>query len=250
MEWRDDAIILNVRRHGENAAVLSVLTRDHGRYGGLVRGGQSRRLKGVLQPGNCIAAHWRARLEEHLGTMTVEPVTSHAAGLMLDPGRLAALSSALAVVEAGLPEREAHPEVFQDLAALLVALESDSWAETYVRWEVSVLADLGFGLDLSACAATGVTEDLVFVSPRTGRAVSREAGRPYQERLLPLPAFLAAPLSESVAGGRRRASAEELGAALALTGHFLARHIFAPHGRPPPDARARLANRFRREAAA
>jgi DNA repair protein RecO (recombination protein O) len=245
MEWRDEAIILSVRRHGENAAVLSVLTQAHGRCGGLVRGGQSRRLKGVLQPGNRIAAQWRARLEEHLGTMTVEPVASHAAALMLDAGRLAALSSALAVVEAGLPEREAHPEVFEDLAALLVALEGESWAETYVRWEVGVLADLGFGLDLSACAATGVTEDLVYVSPRTGRAVSREAGRPYRERLLPLPAFLAAP-----PGDRPRARAGELEDALALTGHFLARHIFDLHGRPPPDARARLMERFRREAAA
>jgi DNA repair protein RecO (recombination protein O) len=242
MEWRDEAIILTVRRHGENGAILSLMTERHGRHAGLVRGGQSRRLKGVLQPGNRIAAGWRARLEDHLGTLTVEPVASHAAALMMDPGRLAALSSALALVEAGLPEREAHPHVFESLAALMVALEGEGWAETYVRWEVGLLADLGFGLDLSACAATGVTEDLTYVSPKTGRAVSSEAAAPYRDRLLPLPSFLKQ---------RRGAAApEDLAQALQLTGHFLAGQVFDLHGKPLPDARTRLAEWLRRGRAA
>ncbi|MBP5855989.1 DNA repair protein RecO [Marivibrio halodurans] len=236
MEWRDDGIILSVRRHGENGAVVSLLTRARGRHAGLVRGGQSRRMKGMLQPGNRVEATWRARLEEHLGAMSLEPVASHAAALMMDSGRLAALSSALSLIDTGLPEREPHPEIFDDLAALLVALEAESWAETYARWEVGLLAELGFGLDLSACAATGVTEDLTYVSPRTGRAVSTEAARPYRERLLPLPAFLLSP--------RARAGAEALGQSLRLTGYFLARHVLDLHGKPLPDARARLERRF------
>lgn len=242
MEWRDEGIILSVRRHGENGAVVSLLTRAHGRHAGLVRGGQSRRMKGMLQPGNRVEGTWRARLEEHLGALTLEPVTSHAAALMMDPGRLAALSSALALVEAGLPEREAHGEIFENLAALLVALEDDGWPETYIRWEIGLLADLGFGLDLSACAATGVTEDLTFVSPKTGRAVSTEAAAPYADRLLPLPAFLLGPPGPAVAADRAQA--------LRLTGHFLARHVLEPNGRTLPDARARLERRFGREAGA
>jgi DNA repair protein RecO (recombination protein O) len=235
IDWRDDAILLSARRHGETALILTVLTRDRGRHAGLVRGGQSRKLKGALQPGNRIEVHWRARLEEHLGTMTVEPVRGYAAALMGDPGRLMAMGAALALVEAALPEREPHPDLFESLDALMIALDDDGWAETYARWEVGLLAELGFGLDLGACAATGVTEDLRYVSPRTGRAVSGEAGRPYHERLLPLPSFLTT---------RGNAGPNALVDALRMTGHFLNRNVFDLLGRPVPDSRSRLVSRF------
>lgn len=235
IEWRDEAILLSARRHGENALVLSVLTREHGRHAGLVRGGQSRKLKGALQPGNRISVDWRARLEEHLGTMVVEPVHGYAALLMLDSGKLLAMGAALALVEACLPEREPHPDLFDSLDALMLALDDATWAETYIRWEVGLLAELGFGLNLSACGATGVTEDLIYVSPKTGRAVSRDAGAPYQDRLLPLPGFMTS---------KEAASPQGLVDAIKMTGYFLNRHIFDPLGKPLPDTRARLERRF------
>ncbi len=235
IEWQDEAILLSARRHGENALVLSVLTREHGRHAGLVRGGQSRRLKGVLQPGNRISLFWRARLEEHLGTLTVEPVQGYSALLLLDSGRLMAMAAALAMVEAALPEREPHPDLFDALDALMIALEGPKWAETYARWEVGFLSELGFGLDLSVCAATGVTEGLRYVSPRTGRAVSAEAGEPYRDRLLELPSFLT---------GLGNAGPDALAAALKTTGYFLNRHVFEVLGKPVPDARGRLFQRF------
>lgn len=238
VDWRDEAILLSARRHGENALVLSVLTRARGRHAGLVRGGQSRRLKGTLQPGNRIAVDWRARLEEHLGTMSVEPVHGYAAHLMVEPGKLLAMNAALALVEAAMPEREPHPDLFDSLDALMIALGGPQWAETYARWEVGLLAEVGFGLDLTACAATGLTYGLRYVSPRTGRAVSARAGRPYRDRLLTLPSFLT---------GRGDFGPAAMCDALTMTGYFLSRHIFDMLGKPIPDARARLLDRFRRE---
>jgi DNA repair protein RecO (recombination protein O) len=240
MEWRDDGIILGVRRHGENAALVTLMTHAHGRHAGLVRGGQSRRMKGMLQPGNRVAATWRARLEDHLGALTLEPVASHAAALMMDAGRLSALSSALSLIDAGLPEREAQGDIFNNLAALMVALEGEAWGSTYARWEVGLLGDLGFGLDLTACAATGVTEGLTHVSPKTGRAVSGEAAGPYKERLFPLPAFLMQTRGEA----EGEPDADALVQALQLTGHFLGRHVLEPMGRTLPDARARMVARL------
>lgn len=243
IDWRGEAILLSARRHGENAMILSVLTQDRGRHAGLVRGGQSRKMKGALQPGNRIEVHWRARLEEHLGTMTVEPVRGYAAALMTDPGRLLAMGAALSLVEAALPEREPHPDLFVSLDALMIALDDEGWAETYARWEVGLLAELGFGLDLTACAATGVTEDLRYVSPRTGRAVSAEAGLPYHEKLLSLPSFLTdrgnAPPSVGANAGPNA-----LADALRMTGHFLDRNVFDMLGKPIPDPRNRLISRF------
>jgi len=231
MEWRDEGIVLAVRRHGEAAAIVSLLTVAHGRHAGLVRGGASRRLRGVLQPGNTVSAAWRARLEEHLGAYTVEPLVSSAA-LYGRPGPLAALTAATALVEAALPERAPHPELYRTLADLLDALDGPGWAESYVRWELSLLADLGFGLDLSSCAATGANDGLAYVSPKSGRAVSLSAGEPWGDRLLPLPRFLAP------AGGA--ADARQVVDGLRLTGWFLERHVFEPHGRHTPDARERL----------
>ncbi len=236
MEWRDEGIVLAVRRHGEAAAIVSLLTAEHGRHAGLVRGGASRRLRGVLQPGNTLAATWRARLEEHLGAFTVEPLHSSAA-LYDRPGPLAALTSATALLETALPERAPHPELYRALSGLLEGLEAPDWAESYVRWELFLLADLGFGLDLSSCAATGRNDQLAYVSPRSGRAVSLSAGEPWHDRLLPLPAFLAP--------GGGAADVQEVLDGVRLTGWFLERHVFAPHGRKTPDARERLITHLR-----
>lgn len=235
IEWRDEGYLLAIRPHGEDAALIQLLTLERGRHAGLVRGGQGRRLSGVLQIGNRLRVDWRARLADHLGTMQVELVEANAARFLNDPARLTALTSAASICERALPEREAHPACFHGFAALLEALEGDHWAEIYVRWELAVLADLGFGLDLSSCAATGSEDALIYVSPRSGRAVSREAGALYKDRLLPLPAFLS---------GRGNGGAIEVAAGLALSGYFLEKRVFHPQDRPLPAARQRLAARF------
>ncbi|HWB49749.1 MAG TPA: DNA repair protein RecO [Stellaceae bacterium] len=237
MDWRDSGFVLTARRHGESAAIVELLTEAHGRHAGLVRGGQSPKRRALLQPGNLVAASWRGRLPEHLGTFEVELLRAHAAGLIDDPDRLAALSSAAALVALTLPEREPHGDVFHSLGRLVAALDSSGWPAGYVAWECALLAALGFGLDLTACAATGVNDDLVYVSPRTGRAVSRSAGAPYHDKLLALPGFLwrAVPAE----GG-------DISAGLALTGYFLHHHLLEPQGRVLPEARARLADRLRR----
>ncbi len=236
MEWSDEGIVLTVRRHGESAAIVSLLTLGHGRHAGLVRGGGARRMRGFLQPGNSVSANWRARLEEHLGTLTVEPMVSHAA-LYDQPGPLAALTAATALVEAALPERAPHPELYRLLGELLEALDRPGWAEAYIRWELRLLADLGFGLDLGSCASTGSNDGLAFVSPKSGRAVSLSAGEPWRDKLLPLPRFL------SPEGGAPDLGQLEEG--LRLTGWFLERHVFAPHNARTPDARERLVGYLR-----
>ena len=236
MEWSDEGIVLAVRRHGESAAIVSLLTGEHGRHAGLVRGGASRRLRGVLQPGNLLSATWRARLEEHLGAYTVEPL--HSCAVLYDlSGPLAALTAATALVEAALPERAPHPELYRSLAVLLDALERPDWAESYVRWELFLLADLGFGLDLESCAATGTNDGLAWVSPKSGRAVSLSAGEPWRDRLLALPPFLAP--------GGGAADAGQVVDGLRLTGWFLERHVFASHNARTPDARERLVGYLR-----
>lgn len=236
MEWSDDAIVLSAVRHGENAAITQLLTRAHGRHAGLVRGGAGRRMRGVLQPGNQVHAAWRARLAEHLGTLTCELVHPFAAPLLDEPARLAGLQAACALSQAALPEREPHPRVFAHLLALLGLLrDAPDWPAAYVRWELALLSELGFGLDLTECAATGRNDQLAYVSPKSGRAVSISAGEPYRARLLPLPAFL-------LDGGSGNAA--EVAAGLVLTGHFLEQHAFTPHGRTLPAARGRLVRRL------
>jgi DNA repair protein RecO (recombination protein O) len=184
MQWRDDGIVLAVRKHGETGAVVSLLTRAHGRHAGLVRGGAGRRQRGVLQAGNEVHAEWRARLAEHLGSYTVELTRARAAELLALPAPLAGLSAACAVLEATLPEREPHAPLYDALAVLLDALAaSEAWPAVYVRFELGLLQELGFGLDLQACAMTGATEGLAYVSPRSGRAVTAEAAAPWKEKL-------------------------------------------------------------------
>jgi len=234
MDFTDDAIVLSARRHGEANLVLSALTREHGRHLGLVKGGASRRQRPLLEIGNLLKVTWRARLEEQLGNFTVEPVGAVAAILLDDPLRLAALSAACAVADIVLPEREPHEDVYRATAALIDAISAATdWPAAYVRWELALLASLGFGLDLSRCAATGATADLVYVSPKTGRAVSRAAGQGYHDRLLPLPLFLidAAATPDTA----------DLLAGLRLTGYFLDRHVL--HG-PVTDRRLEARGRF------
>ena len=236
MEWREEAVVLSSRRHGESALIVSVMTEGHGRHAGLIRGGGARASRGVFQPGNQIACAWRARLASHLGTFTAELVKPRAADLLDDAGRLAGLSSACAVLDTMLPERQPHSAVYRGLVVLLDSLidrehESAAWGAAYVGWELGVLRELGFGLDLSSCAATGTTEDLVWVSPRTGRAVSRSAGARYADRMLVLPGFLV---------GAEPATIVAILTGLRLTGHFLGRHGLHGKDTSLPAARDRL----------
>ncbi|MGB8274442.1 MAG: DNA repair protein RecO, partial [Alphaproteobacteria bacterium] len=232
------------RRHGESSAIVSLLTEGHGRHLGLVRGGAGRRAAGTYEPGNEVAARWRARLDEHLGTYTCEVKRAHAAAILDDPLRLSGLAAACAVADAALPEREPHGAVFESLKGWLesvAAAPTMDWASAYVRFELGMLRDLGFGLDLSGCAVTGTNDTLSFVSPKTGRAVSAAAAEPYRDRLLTLPSFLLDPSAAAL-------SPAEVLEGLRLTGHFLDRHVFAPHERKMPAARARLVDRLSRSA--
>lgn len=234
MDWTEEGIILGVRRHGETSAILELLTEEHGRHLGLVRGGRSRQHQAVLQPGNRVRAVWRARLEDHLGTFAIEPVAQRAAGLMTSRIGLDALNlmTALCLL---LAEREPHPRLYRAMDAILDALpETEDIGTALIRFEMAFLDDLGFGLDLETCAATGVRDDLAYVSPKSGRAVSREAGEKWKDRLLPFPAVLAA--GTPLHAGRP----EDVAAGFRVTGHFLDRHVFGPRGVPMPDGRARL----------
>ncbi len=238
MEWTDEGIVLAARRHGEASAVAQLLTRYHGRHAGLVRGGRGSRARGVYQPGNLVAVQWRARLAEHLGSFTGELTRGYASLVLDDPLRLACLSSACARAEAALPERHPYPVLYEASLALLDGLQgSTAWSAVYGRWELGLLEELGFGLDLSRCAATGATEELIYVSPKSGRAVSREAGAPYRSKLFALPAFLT---------GGEVGGAGDILDALKLTGSFLDRHVFAPHERKLPAARGRFIDRLTR----
>jgi DNA repair protein RecO (recombination protein O) len=236
MEWTDEGFVLSARRHGEGDLVLSLLTREHGRHAGLVKGGAGRRSAGLYEPGNRLRAVWRARLSDHLGNFTCENLAQSAAALLDEPLRLAALSSATAVAEAALAEREPHPRAYDGFAALIEALVSSTdtiaWAVRYVQWELDLLSEIGFGLDLERCAVSGDKAGLAFVSPNSGRAVTARAAEPWRERLLPLPAFLS--------GGA--ADLPAIAQGLALTGSFLERHVF----RSEPPARVRLVARLQR----
>jgi DNA repair protein RecO (recombination protein O) len=240
MEWSDEGVVLSVRAHGETAAVLELFTRAHGRHLGLVHGGRSRRLRPVLQIGNHVDATWKARLADNLGHFGVELRRGFAAPLMEDAAALAAITS-LASLTRLLPERDPHPSLFEITLFVLGYLgDAAVWPALMVRWELALLDELGFGLDLATCAATGDADGLIYVSPRSGRAVSAEAGEPYKDRLLALPAFLRGGPAASV-------SREDILAGLALTGFFLEARALAPHGLGLPEARSRLASYLRRE---
>jgi len=233
VEWRDEGLIIGVRRHGEASMILEAMTRTHGRHLGLVRGGRSVRLRATLQLGNTIGLVWRARLEEHLGAYAVEPLLLRAGRLMGSALALAGVNY-LAALMRMLPEREPQEAVYEAASLIADALDDGALAPILIaRFETQILAECGFQLDLSCCAATGVTDDLVYVSPKSGRAVSAEAGAPWRDRLLPLPPFLreGAPLDA-------RPSAAEIADGFRLTGFFLARDLFSMRGEPLPDSRA------------
>lgn len=232
MEWRDQGLVLGGRRHGETSLILEVMTRTRGRQLGLVKGGRSKRLQPLLQPGNSVDVTWRARLEEHLGTFAVETTHLRAGEAMACPIRLRILGTVTALLRL-LAEREPHDVLFLLAEELIDAPAGDDTLAGLVRFEAVLLAETGFGLDLDRCAATGQRDDLVYVSPRTGRAVSRGAGLPYADRLLPLPAFLVD--DEAAAPGRR-----DILDGLALTGRFIERDLFAPRNLPMPIAREAL----------
>jgi DNA repair protein RecO (recombination protein O) len=232
-------VILSVRKHGETSAIVELFTRGQGRYLGLVRGGRSRRLRPVLQPGNSVHATWRARLSEHLGTMDVEASKLRVAVIIEDPLRLAGLST-LTTLSQLVAEREAHERLYDASLLVLDAIEADShWPALLVRWELGLLEELGFGLDLGRCAATGTQDDLVYVSPKSARAVSGSAGEPYADKLLRLPMFLRGL-------GQVDPTEEDILSGFALTGYFLERHVFEPRGLPKPESRERVISRLAR----
>jgi DNA repair protein RecO (recombination protein O) len=237
MEFEDEAFVLSARTHGETGAVVELLTAVHGRYAAHVAGGASKRMRPVLQPGAPVLARFRARTAEQLGSASLEPQGQGPAALFDDALALAGLSAAAAVAAGALPEREPHPGAYLAFQALSAALaEPEIWPAVFVRFEAGLLQDLGFGLDLSKCAATGAVDDLTYVSPRTGRAVSRAAGEAYKDRLLVLPPFLLSAQSRLGAG--------DVAAGLALTAHFLEAFIFNPMNRPLPPARLWLVDRL------
>ncbi len=240
MEWDAPAIVLDARPYGEGGAVVTVLTEAHGAHRGLARGGASKSQAALWQAGNIVRARWVARLADQRGALSAELVHPGAALAMDDPLALAILAAACGVAEGALPEREPHPQVFSGLLELIAGLSADS-VPALVRWETTLLAELGYGLDLAACAVTGSREDLAYVSPRTGRAVSRAAAGVWEARLLRLPGFLG-----GVAQNDRTADWRD---GLKLTAHFLARDAFGQHHRPVPVARHMLYERVVRVAA-
>lgn len=229
MQWTDDGIVLGVKRHGESSAILELMTRAHGRHLGLVRGGFGTRLRPILQPGNTVSAHWRARLDEHLGNYTVEPLELRAANYFASSHAIYGVSH-LAVLMRLLPERDPHAALYQALDAIFGRLDNAGVVAPMVaRFELQFLAELGFGLDLAQCAATGTVDDLAFVSPKSGRAVSRAAGNPWADKMLSLPAFLRDPHAVPVTS--------DLEDGFALTGYFLSRHVLEPRGLTLADER-------------
>lgn len=238
MDWRDQGIVLSTRKHGETSVILEVFTPEHGRHAGVVRGGTSRKMTPILQPGAQVDVTWRARLETHLGSFAVEPVRSRAAALS-DRMSLAGLNAVTALLSFGLPEREAHRSLYVKSEQLLDLLgEHDIWPLAYLRWEMAFLDDMGFGLDLTACAVTGVRDGLIYVSPRSGRAVSKQGAGEWSDRLLPLPPCLL---------GEGDAPDEEVLLSLKTTGYFL-EHKLAPDlaHKPLPEARGRFVDLFSR----
>jgi DNA repair protein RecO (recombination protein O) len=231
MQWSSEALIIGTRRHGETSLIIEVMTEQRGRHLGLVRGGRSRRFKAMLQPGNSVLVNWRARLDEHLGAFTVEPLAQRAAALMESRDRLY-LSQLVCEHLRLLPERDPHPRLYREALAMIGDGDDRlATAAALARFELHLLDDLGFGLDLESCAATGSNDNLIYVSPKTGRAVSASAGEPYRDKLLALPGFLI---------GEGETGKEAVLAGLRLTGHFLGEHVWLARQIEPPQTRDRL----------
>ncbi len=237
MDWTGEGYVLSVRKHGETSAIIELFTRDRGRYLGLVRGGVSRKLRPVLQPGNKIQVEWRARLEEHLGYFTVEAMNSRAAELMQDRLSLAGLNAACAMAREALPEREVHVDVYDAFEILVDNLhDKEIWPALYIHWEMGLLSSMGYGLDLSRCAATGVNSNLTHVSPRSGRAVCAEAAQPYADKLYALPSFM----QPDCRRNDKTLLKDDIRNGLTLTGYFLETRLQWGVNRTLPEARNRL----------
>ena len=234
--WRDHGIVLSVRPHGEGGAVVSLLTENHGRHAGYVRGISSTKLRGVAEPGNLVSVAWSSRVSDQLGSFVIEPERAITGPLLADPLRLAALLSACSLCDAALPEREGHPGLFHGLLALLDALEGEVWGPSYIIWEVAFMRELGFGLELNKCAGGGDVSTLAYISPKSGRAVSMAQAEPYKDKLLPLPDFLKP-------GGTATAPDETL-LGLQMTGHFLEHWVFAQSTKGVPEPRLRFQARL------
>ncbi len=231
MEWRDEGIVIGLRRHGETSAIVEAMTRAHGRHLGLVRGGRSHRMSGTLQPGNTLGLVWRARLDEHLGAYAVEPLTLRAGRFLTSALALAGLGYLGALLRM-LPERDPHENLFDALSVIADHLDDIQVAPALLAsFEAQILGEAGFALDLETCASTGARDDLIYVSPKSGRAVSASAGAPWADRLLPLPAFLKGK------GNALSPGPDDVAAAFRLTGHFLLRDLFAPRGLELPNSR-------------
>ncbi|MGH6764666.1 MAG: DNA repair protein RecO [Bradyrhizobium sp.] len=237
MEWTDEGIVLGVRRHGESGAIVELLTRSHGRHLGLVRGGAGSRMRPLLQPGNGVRAVWRARLDEHLGNYAVEGISLRAATVLASSHAVYGVTHLASLVRL-LPERDPHQDIYDRLDRTLDDLDDVGDAAVHlVKFELAMLAELGFGLDLETCAATGGTSDLIYVSPKSGSALSRQAGEPWRDRLLRLPPFL-----RDAGGGPNRWSDQDLQDGFRLTGLFLLRHVLEPRGQRHSDARQGFIN--------
>ena len=241
MDWSDDAIVLSARKHGETSLIANLLTSNRGRHSGLVRGGASQRNRGLFEPGNIVRVQWRARLADHLGTYQCELIRPVAADLLKSRLKLSGLCSICAISDVALPEREAHRPLYDSFLILIDTFSDDSlWPTVYVKWELGLLQELGFGLDLSSCAATGQKENLGYVSPKSGRAISIDAASPYKHVLLKLPKFLTQ--------SGQKGTIKDIHQALKLTGYFLNRHAFATYPGHDPDARTRFVERLRKTA--
>jgi DNA repair protein RecO (recombination protein O) len=244
MEWTDEGIVLGVRRHGESSAIVELLTRGHGRHLGLVRGGAGKRMRPLLQPGNGVQAVWRARLDEHLGYYVIEGTRLRAASLLASSHAVYGVTH-LAALARLLPERDPHEDIYEMLDRTLDDFDDIGEAAVHlIKFELAMLAELGFGLDLENCAATGETSDLVYVSPKSGGAVSRQAGEPFRDRLLRLPAFL-----RDGESSRNAWSDQDLVDGFQLTGLFLLRHVLEPRGQGHSDARGGFINAVTRHRA-
>lgn len=237
MEWRDEGVIISSRKYGEFDAILEVLTREHGRHAGIVKGGLGRRQRGNIQPGNEVSVRWRGRLETHLGTYTVELKNARAVAFLYCPSKLAALNSCSSLLSLAMAENEPHSLLLDGFLALLDTLEAAEdnithWGPLLVRWELGLLSELGFALELESCASTGKSNELIYVSPKSGRAVSRQAGEPYHDKMLKLPEFLTKNTREVIL--------DDVKDGLRLTEFFMDRHMLSPFGKKIPQARRML----------
>lgn len=243
MEWRDSGFIIAIRPHGESSAIITVLTREHGRHAGYVKGALSKRNKQILDLGNEVSLRWFSRLEDNLGGYDIDLNHSYAADYIDHSLKLAMIQSACAMADQTLPEREPHPAVYEGFRVLMEHMDSDVWGETYIFWELALIRELGFGLDLLKCAATGNAHNshndpLTYVSPKTGRAVSLSAGQPYHDKLLRLPPFLI---------GEDSGGLGDILDGLKLTGHFLENRIYTHTYQTMPSARRILIERMRKK---